>query len=390
MRSALATQRPLTIPSTRRDAWVEVDLGAIEYNVLQIKSWLKAPGTKLMAVVKSDAYGHGATGVLKVLVGAGADWLAVASVDEGCQLRLVDPDTPILILGPTPGWAVGNALEDRLDLTVTSLCQIEDIEAVAKEKGMKARVHLKVDTGMHRLGVAPARAQELLAAIAASENLTLISVFSHLAVADDEGETRKQNDCFLAVIEMTKRTLPGADIFFHIASGDAARRFPFTHHDMVRVGLQLYGLEAATESSDLVPALSVRARINHLSEIEQGERVGYGFTWGARQKTRIASIPIGYADGVDRGLSNQMSGILMNNEVRQIGRISMDQMLFDITEAVEAQEGDVITLIGSQGDIKLTLAQWARKLDTITYELACRLRIRLPRIYTRHRHLPRK
>lgn len=386
----MATSRQLTVSSTRRDAWVEVDLGAIEKNVRVIKSWLSVEGRKpaqLMAVVKSDAYGHGAPGVVEVLTGSGADWLAVASVDEGCQLRAVNTRTPILILSPTPGWAVSNALADNLDLTVTSLSQVHDIQQAAAEKEIVARVHLKVDTGMHRLGIAASSTAALLDAIYQSKNLKLLSIFSHLAKAEDEEATALQNKTFVDVMVRAKEIIArqSENVFFHLASGEAARRFPFTHHDMVRVGLYLYGLEATEESKVVVPALSVRARINHINQIDHGEEVGYGWTWRADRPSRIASIPIGYADGVDRGLSNSMSGILMGKEIKQVGRISMDQMLFDITDVPEAIEGDVITLIGSDGPVSLSLAGWARQLNTITYELACRLRIRLPRIYTRHR-----
>ncbi len=174
-------------------------------------------------------------------------------------------------------------------------------------------------------------------------------------------------------------------LLFHLASGDAARRFPETHYDMVRAGLILYGLEALEASKLVSPAMSVRARINHLSEIEAGESVGYGWTWTAKRRTRLASIPIGYADGVDRRLSNRLTALLLGKPIAQVGRISMDQMLFDITDVPEAQETDVITLIGADGEQKIELATWATMLDTITYELACRMRVRLPRIYTRHR-----
>jgi len=151
----------------------------------------------------------------------------------------------------------------------------------------------------------------------------------------------------------------------------------------VRVGLYLYGIEPDAVSNKLRPVLSVRARINHINKIERGERVGYGLTWQADRPTTLAAVPIGYADGVDRGLSNVMKGLLMDKVLNQVGRISMDQMLFDITDVPQAEEGDVITLIGSEGQNSLHLSDWAKELDTITYELACRLRARLPRIYTR-------
>lgn len=386
----MLASRQSTVSSLRRDAWVEVDLAALEANVNVIRSWLNGANTKLMAVVKSDAYGHGASGLVQVLTGAGAEWMAVASVDEGCQLRGVDGKTPVLILSPAPSWAIGTAVENSLDLTVTSNSQLKDINAAAKLKKKKARVHLKIDTGMHRLGASPADFLALVEAAHSSSHLDLISIFSHLAKADELEFTKKQDDCFRAAIASISNRMPGllrsngGSVLAHLASGEAARRHPFSHHDMVRVGLYLYGLESRKISDVVKPALSIRGRINQVSEIEAGESAGYNLTWTASQKTRLASIPIGYADGVDRGLSNKMTALLMGKEIKQIGIISMDQMLFDITPVPEAREGDVITLIGQDGEAKIYLADWGEMLDTITYELACRMRVRLPRIYTRH------
>jgi alanine racemase len=245
---------------------------------------------------------------------------------------------------------------------------------------------------MHRLGVAPDKLSDLLSSIYASPRFELVGIFSHLAKADDAEFTAFQNEKFKSVLA----SLPasgGKAPLLHLASGDAARRFPETHYDMARVGLYLYGLEPVVVSDVVSPILSVRARINHIQEITAGESVGYGLIWTADRPTRLASIPIGYADGVDRGLSNRMEGLFMGKRIKQVGRISMDQMLFDISDVSQAQEGDVITLIGmdtvanNSNPDRLHLADWAGMLDTITYELACRLRVRLPRIYTRSRGL---
>ena len=246
---------------------------------------------------------------------------------------------------------------------------------------------------MHRLGVAPSGAAALVAEISALPNLELVSVFSHLARAGDEATTAAQLRSFKKVLEDIKPH--GSGYFTHLASSEAARKFPDTHFDMVRVGIYLYGLEGTGLSDTLTPSMSVKGRINHINHVKIGETVGYNLTWEARRESRLACVPIGYADGVDRRLSNRIEGILMGRKVRQVGVISMDQMLFDITDVPEAQDGDVITLIGKEdaftekgerpgADLLLQLATWAEMLDTITYELACRLRARSPRIYTRH------
>jgi alanine racemase len=352
-----------------------------------------------MAVVKSDAYGHGAAGVAEVLIAAGAEWFAVASVDEGCQLRGIDSKIPILLLSPVPSWAIPTALEFGLDLTVTNAAQAHEIAVVAARKNAQARIHLKVDTGMHRLGIAPQYVDVVLNEIKKSDHLHLISVFSHLARADDREAVTYQNAQFSEIVQKIRQTeaelrqrhsgdinQPIQPILFHLASGDAARRFPDTHYDMVRTGLVLYGLESRISSEIVLPAMSIRGRINHVTEIPSGESVGYNWTWTARRRTRLASIPIGYADGVDRRLSNNLFGLVMGQQIPQVGTISMDQMLFDITDAPEAQEGDVVTLIGTDGERSIQFSTWANLLDTITYELACRMRVRLPRIYTRHRY----
>ncbi len=382
--------RQANLSSLRRDAWVEIDLNAIEENLKLVRSWLQ-PNIRgicpqLMAVVKSDAYGHGAANVAELLAasGGGVDWLGVASIDEGTQLRAAGIKLPILILSPTPSWAISTALDNDLDITLTTEKQIRDVAACGK-----ARVHLEIDTGMHRLGIPVESVEEVLQLIKSLENLELVSVFSHLAKASCAESVDKQNLLFGQAAQLAKKDFP--NIFLHLASSEATGAFPQSHYDLVRVGLYLYGLEPNTVSLNLRPALSVRARINHISTIEAGQSVGYGLTWTAKQTTRLASIPIGYADGVDRGLSNQLPALIMGKKVNQVGRISMDQMIFDITAVPEAQEGDVITLIGTDDHGEnnsaegLTLGNWAKSLDTITYELACRLRARLPRVYTRYK-----
>lgn len=378
----LAHRQPM-ISSLRRDAWLEVDLNAIERNIAVIRSWLN-PGSRLMAVVKSDAYGHGATGVADVLAACGAQWLGVASVDEGCQLRQAGVKLPILLLSPCPSWALPTALEANLSLTVTSSLQIEDIESICKRYELNANIHLKVDSGMHRLGVKPEKIGELLEKLNGSRALKLEGVFSHLAKADEEEYTLFQTSVFEKAVLQVKKAGFKPELV-HIASGEAARRFPQTHFDMVRVGLYLYGLEPRKVSELVMPAMSVRARINQIQDIDEYESVGYNLTWTSSKPTRVASCPVGYADGIDRRLSNRLRGLLAGKEVRQIGLISMDQMLFDVSDVPEAQEGDVLTLIGSDGQGgQLYLADWANTLDSITYELACRLRARMPRMYTRN------
>jgi len=338
--------------------------------------------------VTADAYGHGAVIVGEILQRSGASWLGVATVDEGVELRDNGINLPVLILSPTPKNAMKTACENSLDITISAMSQLKDLAKELDLCEQEARVHLKVDTGMHRLGVSVGELDTMIDQVVQTPRVRLVSVFSHLAKAADEETTRAQNDLFLKVIAKVQRKV-SEPILFHLASSDAARLYPFSHHDMVRIGIALYGLESWRDSTDLFPVLSLRGRINQLMEIDQGENVGYGHKWRAERRSRLACIPIGYADGVDRGLSNRMEGLVHGRKVPQVGTISMDQMLFDVTDVPEAEIGTVITLIGSdpesegrqpsQASQTLTLAEWARKLDTITYEMAVRLKVRLPR-----------
>lgn len=396
----MLTTSKLPLTSVRRDAWVEIDLTAIEYNIAQIKSWTRKQDAsklacRLMAVVKADAYGHGAPELAQVMEGSQVDYFGVASVDEGYQLRQSKVKRPILILSPTPSWAIGSALDADLQFTVTSISQINDIAKQAAKYKKQALVHLKVDTGMHRLGLNITELGEALQAIGNLPALKLSGFYSHLANPDDQESTEKQNKLFQKCLKQLT-DLAVAPPLVHLASGQAARHFPSTHYDMVRVGLYLYGLEPNSHSAIVKPALALRARINQLKTIDKQESLGYGLTWTAGRPSKIASIPIGYADGIDRRLSNSMEALLHGAKVKQVGLISMDQMLFDVTDVLQAQEGDVITLIGQEkgsngsshaGEPSATLylADWAKMLDTVTYELVCRMRLRLPRIYTRSR-----
>ncbi|MBZ0186956.1 MAG: alanine racemase [Candidatus Obscuribacterales bacterium] len=393
----MVSSRQSSQSSFLRDAWVEVDLAAIEHNVAVVNSWIKRPvnACRLMAVVKSDAYGHGAPSVAEVLSASGADCFGVASVDEGSQLRASGIEKKIVILSPAPFWALENAIANKLDLTITSLKQAQALDIAARKADKQASVHIKVDSGMHRLGIDPRALNEILDFIDSAKALELQSVFSHLAKAGDRQASLAQFDVFSPLMETIRNSSKYKALPFHLASSEATRSIPDIHLDMVRVGLYLYGLEPRSTANDLKPAMSVRGRINHIGSLPEGESAGYNGTWTATRPSRLASIPIGYADGVDRRLSNQMAGTIFGKSIKQVGLISMDQMMFDITDLPEAEEGDVITLIGPgekkhagkspDSSSSLKLCDWASSLDTITYELACRLRARLPRIYTRPR-----
>ncbi|MCW5823465.1 MAG: alanine racemase [Cyanobacteria bacterium TGS_CYA1] len=361
----------------RRDAWLEIDLDAVRHNLNLVKSWTKSP---IMGVVKGDGYGHGANEIAQLLLSQDINWLGVASAAEALDLRKNFAKARILILSPAPQSSVGELIEQDIDLTVTSFEQIDLIDSISTAKilSRKARIHLKMDSGMHRLGAPLKDLSRLLDSINA-KNLELISIYSHLAKSGDLACTKFQHENFVSALNHAKDKI-NKDVITHLANSEAARKFQFAHLDMIRVGLYLYGLEARELSTDLKPAMALKARITHLTEIKAMEGAGYDWTFVAPKDGLLASIPVGYADGVPRRLSNQMVGMLDGKLIKQAGRISMDQMLFDITDMPSVKTGDIITLLDASVP-ELTLSHWAQLDDTITYELACALALRLPRVY---------
>ncbi|MBP7860454.1 alanine racemase [bacterium] len=364
----------------RRDAWLEIDLDAVRHNLNLVKSWTKSP---IMGVVKGDAYGHGAVEFSRLLLTLDINWLGVASAAEALDLRdsLCEPGEKkarILILSPAPESSIAQLIERDIDLTVTSKEQIEQISSIAQKINTRARIHLKMDSGMHRLG---ARLEDLslLLDLVKTKSVKLISIYSHLAKSGDLATTKFQHENFVSCLNFVKNKIP-PDVFVHLANSEATRNFSFSNLDMVRIGLYLYGLEARTKSSDLRPAMALKARITHLTEIKAMEGAGYDWTFVASKDGRLASIPVGYADGVPRRLSNKIIGYVHGKPVKQAGTISMDQMLFDVSDVPEVKTGDIITLLDANID-ELNLAHWAELDQTITYELACALALRLPRIY---------
>jgi len=364
----------------RRDAWLEIDLDAVRHNLNLVKSWTKSP---IMGVVKGDAYGHGAVEFSRLLLTLDINWLGVASAAEALDLRdsLCEPGEKkarILILSPAPESSIAQLIERDIDLTVTSKEQIEQISSIAQKINTRARIHLKMDSGMHRLG---ARLEDLslLLDLVKTKSVKLISIYSHLAKSGDLATTKFQHENFVSCLNFVKNKIP-PDVFVHLANSEATRNFSFSNLDMVRIGLYLYGLEARTKSSDLRPAMALKARITHLTEIKAMEGAGYDWTFVASKDGRLASIPVGYADGVPRRLSNKIMGYVHGKPVKQAGTISMDQMLFDVSDVPDVKTGDIITLLDANID-ELNLAHWAELDQTITYELACALALRLPRIY---------
>lgn len=367
-------------------AWVEIDLGALSYNIKQLLRLL-SPHTQLMAVVKADAYGHGAVTVAKTALEAGANWLGVATVPEGIQLRENGIKAPILILGATYTPEQIHAIADwQLQPTLCSpkqaLIFANILEKIKQEDDLA--VHIKLDTGMSRLGTDWRQADEFVQLVARLPHLEIASIYSHLATADSPDVTimEMQHQRFEKAIAQIKAR--GVKIRgLHLANSAATLADSRLHYDIVRVGLAIYGLYPAIHLQNkiqLKPVLQLKARVTHVKTIPIGTGVSYGHNFLAQKETCIAVVGIGYADGVIRSLSNQMQVLLRGQRVSQIGAITMDQLMIDVSSIPNVQEGEIVTLLGEQGTEKITADDWANQLNTISWEILCGFKHRLPRV----------
>jgi alanine racemase len=369
------------VPPTHR-AWVEIDLGAIRGNVKAIRRLL-TPSTQFMSVVKADGYGHGAEAVARTALSAGASWLAVATLEEGIRLRSRGIEAPILLFGPAISKEEVEAVaEHRLQPTVCSLDQARRFS----EAGLGTiPMHLKVDTGMSRLGVEWQEAKDLLSGLRALPNVAVASLYSHLATADapDLVTAAQQFQRFAELVDVLEAQGARPSLV-HLANSAATLAVPKTHFDLVRVGLAQYGIYPAphlSKTASLQPALSVKARIIFVKTVPPGTGISYGHTFRTGRPTRLATVAIGYGDGIPRALSNKMDFLVRGRRVHQVGTITMDQCLIDVTDVPETSEGDITTLLGRDGTERISVGEWVERLGTIPYEIFTALSPRLPRIF---------
>jgi alanine racemase len=367
-------------------AWVEIDLNALAHNVRQLKALL-SPQTELMTVVKADAYGHGAVTVARTALRHGATWLGVATIPEGIELREAGIQAPILLLGATNTSEQVRAivkwnLQPTLGTPRQALVFSETISQMREQSSLP--VHLKIDTGMSRLGMPWKEAAEFTQLVARLPHLTIASVYSHLATADSPDQTimQTQHDRFQQVIAGLK------DIGFtpprlHFANSAATLVDTSLHYDLVRVGLATYGIYPAPHlqsAIDLKPVLQVKARVTQVKPIQPGTGVSYGYQYIADRPILMAVVGIGYADGIPRNLSNQMSVLIRGQRVPQIGAVTMDQLMLDVSTIPNLREGEVVTLLGQDGNQAISADDWANLLGTISWEILCGFKHRLPRV----------
>lgn len=375
---------------TRRDAWVEINLGAIEANARAIRA-VVPPAVALMAVVKADAYGHGSAMVLNTLGASGVSLAGVASIDEAIHIREAGIKLPILVIGVVPDWSVQYASDYDIQLTIFAQHHVESLRKAYQQDKKPFKVHIKVDTGMHRIGVGWEQALTFVRECQGLPFLQVEGLFTHLADSHNATLTQVQLERWQTLCQQLN-PLPR---FVHIAnSGHALDPTTWTQslpNNLARLGIAFfgYGNHPQQQNLELEPAMSLKARIIHIQSVGPNTGISYSHTYHtpADKDSRIATVPLGYADGVPRILSGRIEGLIAGKRVPQVGRITMDQMMFDLSAVPEAQVGDIITLIGhgdaNQPHQAIWLDDWATKATTIEYELMCALRVRLPKTYTR-------
>jgi alanine racemase len=374
------------VTATYRPVWAEIDLGAVRANVRELRELCRPAA--LLAVVKADGYGHGAVPVARAALDAGATGLGVALVEEGIELREAGIDAPILVLSEPVPESAGSVVAFGLTPVVYTLVGIDALAKAVADRGTHERlgVHLKVDTGMHRVGCRPEEAIELASQVADRPELELAGVCTHLAVADepDNPYTGEQLAQFGAVLDdLRVRGLPTGTV--HASNTAGAIEWPQARFDLVRIGVGCYGIAPADALEGrvaLVPAMAVKARVAHVKDLPAGARVSYGLRYTAERATRIATVPLGYADGVPRELAERGGVALVHGRrCRMSGTVTMDQLMLDVG-GLPVEVGDEVVLIGRQGDEEITAADWAHAMDTIAYTIMCGIGPRVPRVYS--------
>lgn len=369
----------------RRPVWAEVNLDHLAHNIKEVRRVTK-PDAMVTAVIKADGYGHGAVEIGRTLLDNGADRFAVATLTEAIQLRKAYKDVPILVLGYTPEEDSDEVIRHGLIQTVYAFEQAEALDRIAKENKVTAKVHIKLDTGMGRLGLrADDDAVIVTEYISKLGNVEIEGIYTHFAVADEVNKdyTRSQVKKYNMVIEALEEK--GIDIpIKHVSNSAAIIDLPELNYNMVRAGIMLYGLypshDVSHENVKLKEVMSLKARISHVKDVGPGVGVSYGLLYTTEAETRIGTIPLGYADGYTRLYTGNAKAIV-GGEIRPIiGRICMDQCMVDLT-GLEVQRGDEITLFGPADEKFISIDEVASWINTINYEVVCMISKRVPRVY---------
>ena len=364
-----------------RPVWAEINLGALKRNYARLAH---QTASELMPIVKADAYGHGVIPIVGALRDCGAKRFAVALLEEALEIKQVFPDLTLMVLGVTPPEASDTLVREDIIPGISSLANAEALSIAAVNQGRIARLHVKIDTGMGRVGFRPDEVGHILR-LAALPQLFMEGIYMHFASADDADLSfaREQLQRFTEVC----RALADQGLKIplrHAANSAALIQLPESHFELVRPGVIMYGLPPSPVvgyAADIEPVLSWKAKITHLKQIAAGETVSYGRTFTAAAPTVVATIPLGYADGLRRALSNNGEVLLRGRRAPIIGRVCMDQTMIDITAIPDAAVGDVVTLVGRDGGEFIDAAEMGDKIGTINYEVTCGISRRVPRVY---------
>ncbi|NLB21927.1 MAG: alanine racemase [Clostridium sp.] len=368
-----------------RPAWAEIDLGRLKENIKNIQK--QAKGKRVMCVVKANAYGHGMIPVAKAMRSVGIQDFAVAILNEALELRADDPTSSIMILGYTPGDMARPAVEQDMTVTVYSLDEAKAFSTEAVQQNKKVKLAVALDTGMSRIGYRPGQESLMeIVQIAKLPHVILEELFTHFSTADEADKTYSSGQ-IEKFIKM-KQDLEDQEVYFnhyHMANSAAIIDLPQAHFDTVRPGIIQYGYypsdDVNKEHLKIQPILSLYAGIAMVKDLEAGTPVGYGNTWAGLADSTIGTIPVGYADGYNRLLSNKGKVLFKGKELPIRGRVCMDQFMIELTETPEVKKGDVVTLLGEDGDVSYWADEMARDLDTISYEITCNIGARVPRKY---------
>lgn len=368
----------------------DIDLDAVVYNMEQMHGNLE-PGTKMMGVIKTDAYGHGAVQIGRELEKLPYVFgMAAATAEEAMILRKCGIEKPILILGYVFPYAYEELIKNGVRMTVFRKDMAEEIDACAKKAGKKALVHIKVDTAMGRIGVKPdENGISFIRECLSLENIAVEGIFTHFAKADerDKDSVRRQLWVFKDFLERAKKETGYDFPIRHCSNSAGIVELKEANMDMVRAGITLYGLWPSDEVSknviSLRPVLSLKSRIVFVKDISKGACVSYGGTFQAKRDMHIATIPVGYGDGYPRGLSNKGSVLVKGKRAAVLGRVCMDQFMVDVTDIPGVKEGDTVTLIGKDGEDVITMEELGDLSGRFNYELACDLGKRIPRVFYR-------
>jgi alanine racemase len=360
-----------------RPTWAEVDLGAFERNLDAVRRLLPSDA-RLVAVLKADGYGHGAVELARRCTPERVAMLAVALLEEAIELRQAGIELPLLVLGPLTGPQIVRALEERITMGVIGPEELEGVCAVARERDVV--IHLKLDSGMGRMGITEGELPRTIELIRSAPRLRIEAVYTHFAVADepDNGYTEQQianYDRMVAMLREAGIDPPG----HHFANSPATVRGLVRPGDLARVGIALYGPGPSIPQTE--PVLRWRTEVARLKELPAGHPVGYGMTWRAPRPSRIATLPVGYADGYRRALSNRGEVLVRGRRVPVVGRVSMDLVTIDVTDVAGAAVGDEVVLLGAQDGERITADEIAARIDTISYDVLTSISARVPRIY---------